>query len=666
MSDLIKTFEFTVDFSNDKFERKDGVKDVIVLVENDNNSSKFRFDFIENIVDGTNVLIRIKHNTGFVKEYVLNIKNKFAELILTRSILVAGNLKMSISFIGNDNSILTPTTFADKILVKESLKGETVIPEEDENKLSGLISQVNVLNEVTAQNTENIRKVLNESKAELETITENSKIASDNIIETNKVLETLKTKSSEMLEEYKNIVSTIQTTLANITNRGHIYGIKRKITDLNGNINSDPSWTRIYDSEGLVANATKDGSSVRNDFDNLYPWKDIISVNYDVENDKINAYYGDSDFKFDGSNGEVMNLVPKFWTKRLSPVQEEDGFYEYIMISDFELQDFIKIDQFLDGRYKTFVDDTNVAHSRSGVYPTVNKNIKQFMEYSKNLGTGYCIEDWRYFVWQILYLVEFAHNDSQKMLGNGVSSWAEKKALVAENNVNRIIVDNASAFPVGRSISIGTSAAWNNAVASNRTVLSIEAYSSGGINGYAINFDGAAVNIAVGNDVWGCAQKTGGCDDLGMKSGTLNNDGRHSVSYRGREDAHSNIFDFVGGLNIKDYQTYASKNPSNYTVDKFDGDYEALSYSNPKETEGYTKVMGYDKKHPLIMLPTTLGAGSSNGYDDYCYSKNSGNRVALVGGSFSDGANAGLFCWSFDYSSTDAVWGIGARLLKYQ
>lgn len=482
-----------------------------------------------------------------------------------------------------------------------------------------------------------------------------------------KVVEELSEKAEEILDEYKNLVQEVQTVLSNVTNRGHIYGIKRKITDLNGNINTSTAWTKIYDNAGLIAQAQKGpDSNVRNDYDNLYPWSEIVTVNYDTETKKVTAYYGDENFKFDGSNGEVLTKKPKMWIKRIFPIQEEDGFYEYRMIADFELQDFIQIDPYMDGRYEMYVDEGNIGHSKSGVYPTYNKNIKQFEEYARNLGDDFCIEDWRRFVDETLYLVEYADNNSQSTLGRGVSEWSEKKALVAESNVNRIIVDNASIFPIGRSICIGTNAAWNSAVAKDRTITSIETYSKDGISGYAIYFDGDAVNIAVDNDIWGSAQKTGDCDTLGMKSGCLVNDGRHSVIYRGKEQIHSNMFKFIERLNIKDYQTYVSYNPSNYLPDTFDDNFDKLGYANPNETEGYIKILGFDKKNPLIALPTVLGASSNNGYCDYCFSKNNGNRVALVGGSFDNGARDGLFYWNFNYSSSHSTWNIGARLLKHQ
>lgn len=46
--------------------------------------------------------------------------------------------------------------------------------------------------------------------------------------------------------------------------------------------------------------------------------------------------------------------------------------------------------------------------------------------------------DTRYFILQLLYLVEYADYNSQSKLGRGVSEWFNTKALIAENKVNRI------------------------------------------------------------------------------------------------------------------------------------------------------------------------------------------------------------------------------------
>lgn len=76
MSQIIREFLFNVNFQDDKFERADRKTEVITIVENDNKSTKFKFNFEEEIQDGTNILVKIKHNTGFVKDYVLCIENK--------------------------------------------------------------------------------------------------------------------------------------------------------------------------------------------------------------------------------------------------------------------------------------------------------------------------------------------------------------------------------------------------------------------------------------------------------------------------------------------------------------------------------------------------------------------------------------------------------------
>lgn len=519
---------------------------------------------------------------------------------------------------------------------------------------------------ITPENTENYIEYMDKTVKQLK---EDGEELINNITnEKNQVISELETKSTEILDEYNNLVEQVKTVLSNITNRGHIYGIKRKITDLSGNKNTSTAWIKIYDNEGLVAEAQKGiDSNVRNDYDNLYPWNKIITLNYDTTNKKVNAYYGDDTFAWDGSNGEVLTRVPKLWIKRLFPVQEDDGYYEYRLIADFELQDFIEVKQFEAGRYKIYKDSDNIAHSFSGVVPTYNTNIKTFKQYATNLGDDFCLVDWRRFVIETLYLVEYGDNNSQAKLGNGIQSYTKATSLLAESNVNRIIVSSAgTGLWIGKTICIGTSGDWNSGVAANREITAIEDYNSDGVTGKAIYFDGDAVNIAVGNVIWGSAQKTGECDSLGMKSGCLNNNGYHSMIYRGFEDIIAHMFEFIEGLNIKDYQTYVNDDPSTYAPDVFDGKYEALSYANPNNAEGYIKVMGFDKKHPLIALPTELGASTSTGYADYCYSRNAGNRVARVGGDFDHGAGCGFFYWNFYYGSSSSFWYIGARLLKYQ
>lgn len=69
---------------------------------------------------------------------------------------------------------------------------------------------------------------------------------------------------------------------------GHIYGIKRKITD-----NTASTWERIGDSVGLIAKARKATTeAVQNDFTTRYPWSEIKTCNVDV-NGNITAFIGE-------------------------------------------------------------------------------------------------------------------------------------------------------------------------------------------------------------------------------------------------------------------------------------------------------------------------------------------------------------------------------------
>ena len=197
-----------------------------------------------------------------------------------------------------------------------------------------------------------------------------------------------------------------------------IYGIKR---DTNS---TTTTWERIEDSVGLIANASLPGNeNVQNDFDNIYPWSDIKSYNYDANTKNVTAWYGDSNFAFDGSNGEVLTYIPGFYYKR----EVVDGI-EYQYISETEQEGYAYSEPFSVGRYKISGGDR--GRSKNGVSPSVSATISEFRESASALGTDFSILDYHYYVLQMLYLVEYADYDSQTKLGKGVT----------ENNDGAIIM----------------------------------------------------------------------------------------------------------------------------------------------------------------------------------------------------------------------------------
>lgn len=444
-----------------------------------------------------------------------------------------------------------------------------------------------------------------------------------------------------------------------ISKKGNLYGIKRKVND-----NTSPAWERIGDSIGLVAKATKNGETVQNDFDSRYPWSEIISYNYDVIKKKINAYYGDPTFKFDGTNGEVLTRIPEFYWKR-----EIINGYEYIYIADYAIAGFNKSEEFSVGRYDACIDEDGKLHSYSGYSPSTNKNITQHRDAAKLLSDEFCMIDYRYFMLQMLYLVEYANYNSQSQLGNGIIGIrynANDKAIIAQERTNTIVIATNDYFKVGQQIAIGTTVDGVS-ICKDRTITKITEYSKDTTEGTAITFDGDPVNIAIGNIIHACAQKEGGCDSLGMKSGCLANDSQHAVIYRGIENIFGNVFNWIDGLNIQNYQAYICRNPKEYISDKFEVPYIKLGYVNCNEKDMYIKKLGFDEKNPDIALPIEIGggAGSSSGMCDFYYSSE-GNRVARVGGGFNSGSLAGLWYWSCYNSSVTSDLNCGARLLKHQ
>lgn len=484
-----------------------------------------------------------------------------------------------------------------------------------------------------------------------------------NVIVDNASNVTITLDSSEIYVTEKDLENALQNAKLY---SGKNYGIKRLITD-----NTLPTWTRIADAEGLTANATKNGTEVANDFDNLYPWSHIRKCNVDAATGQVLAYYGETGFQADGSNGEVMVKIPEFWWKRERLPDEFGNVYEYIYIADYARAGYKKSEEFFVGAYiistETTEGDTIIAHSRSGAIPKYNTTKANFRNYAKALGEGWQLMDYHYFLLQMLYLVEYAHYNSQSMLGNGIVGFNTAKALIAENNVNRIIVSSVgTGLWVGKTICIGATDAWNSSVAADREITSIEDYNDGQVTGKAIHFNGDPVNIAVNNVIWGSAQKTGENDSLGNASGCLINDSYHSVNYRGIENIFGHMWQHIDGLNIKDYIAYICKDPASYENDKFDAPYEKIGYVNAETTDSYIKKLGLDEKHPEVALPTEIGASSSTGAcDNYWCAE--GNRIACVGGHFSNyWGSAGFFAWGCYYTSSSASWGCGARLLKHQ
>ena len=378
--------------------------------------------------------------------------------------------------------------------------------------------------------------------------------------------------------DYQTCLSLVNDIMGNpAPAEGHIYGVKRLRSSTN------TLWERTNEGRDLTANATHNGTEVQNDFDNIYPWSDIISFDYDSTQQLVTAYYGDENFTFSPSDTKVnvFTKIPRFWYKRY--IDEDD--YEHIEIADYAAEGFLESKEFAVARY-SYEGSTSAPRSCSGLSPLTSTTGVNFRKGAKLLGDNICLFDWRALgIIQLLYLVEYANNNSQEMLGNGVS---------------------------------------------RTTVVS----------------------------------KSGQLDNLGMKSGCLNNDERSSVMYRGIEDIFGNIHQLIDGINVNgENHPYVCIDSSKYKFNKYNGDYVKVSYANDISSGGYISKLGYDENYPLIMLPVDgPRVDSESGFTDF-YRYSAGDRVIRFGGYYLDIANCGLFAIDSTIASADSASTSGARLL---
>ncbi len=255
------------------------------------------------------------------------------------------------------------------------------------------------------------------------------------------------------------------------------------------------SYARLDDASALTVGSSTGGQAITSDFDNVFPWSDIRRCNLS-DAGVVNAYHGDPLYIEDGTNGQVMVEIPKFWYKSELDITT-DKIYKW-WISDNPTDGFsvhpafirnsVEKDKIYISAYEGNVS-SNIMRSIIGVQPSTDTNVSNgtivgFRDYAQARGAGWEMQDFlTVSAIQLLYLIEFATFDTQTSIGRGV-------------------VDKAS----------------GSANESNNTG--------------ATSFLGSA---------------------SGRQSGT---DGLTSVSFRGVENFWGNIWKWTDGLNLNDYEAF--------------------------------------------------------------------------------------------------------------
>ena len=447
---------------------------------------------------------------------------------------------------------------------------------------------------------------------------------------------------------------------------------------------SEPECKRLYDAEGMTA-AAHMGSydpELKNDFDDVFLMKARGErINYDIANRKILAIEGDSNFKLDGTNGDVFVRLIAHWHKReILP----DG-REIRAIADGPVQGYEYVPERLIPCYLASAADAeseanNTAgtlRSISGARPLTQVSLQNFYEKAK--ATGCTLMDMDTWADQAdMMLIEFATRNMQAAIGNGASSLPYANthtALMAESDTNRVVLTTAQAntYVVGQRISIST-AAYGTDVARFRKLLSTTVVDEE--QGWsALEFDGDPVTIAVGNYVTGNMMDCGGSNDIVIGSGYIGTNGKAQVKYRGVEDVFGNVFQgLLGVLKIGTHPPiyYYCDDPNHYGFE-VNEHWREIARRTDGDPEGYVKEMYGDMTAPLatsLIAETTTGASSATYWCDYYYRSEipevpepSRVRVPFFGGSWLSGSHCGPWCGYWHYAPSTSPWFCGARPL---
>lgn len=450
------------------------------------------------------------------------------------------------------------------------------------------------------------------------------------------------------------------------------YGARRKVGA------SSTTWERVGAAVGLVAKAAVGNGTVQNDFmASVYPYNSVKPCNV-AEDMSVNAYLGDADFQWDGSNGDVMLEVPQVYTARYFETDSDGVEWEYRWVAAGPVGRCHLDHAFTDGdrqSEKIYIPIFNGSlntegtklESKAGVFPLHNKTRAQFRTLCTAKGDKWCLDDvWTMHLLDTLFIVMFAGTNAQTILGRGRSEMpydnAANVALQARNNTNYITIAKswAERFTVGQGIGIGTSAG-SQSVFAERTVTQIT--DSAEIESASnIFFDGDPVNITTDHHVWSCVQKTGATIEMQSANGRVEGvDGRTAVRFLYIEDWFGNMWQFRDGDNIKKFQHYYCNKRSSYADKVYEGDYFKVGYE-ASQTGGYVKKFGYDPEWPEIEICVDATGSSGTYFPDYYWAAEGGELV-ISGGNVNNGVNDGPFYRNCNNGSGNSNWNIGGRPL---
>lgn len=482
------------------------------------------------------------------------------------------------------------------------------------------------------------------------------------------------------------------------TSRSKIYGVK---FDLNSNTSKG---IRIADAKDFINNYVVNNvfqNAEQNNFDNVFPWCDIRRCNLKIENGlKTITYENEDGFALDGSNGNVMVEIPKFYTMHEIVGNEEilaitgepkSGFeVEPAFFKDGKEVDFIYVAAYMSAGNAL---NTNI-YSYSSSSPM--NNSKLYTDIDNYNAIGYSSYDFAVqMMLQALYTIEFADRDTKAYMQgvanlpyfyNGATGFLIQEFI----NNHTVIVNNQNRMEnlvIGTQIGLGHTENNRNVI---RTITDIEDDIEN--NRRTITFDRDVTGLtALVDSLYGVAQNNGKCDILNYHTGRIyTNNGVSPFRYRYMENLWGNMWHRMAGLKVKELEYYYSFNESDFkkSVDDVTANWKKLNYKAANQhymgvEKPWIVKCGYDNNNRRIALPTVCGSENGGGNGKYysagffCYyDKNYNDEnidstveyVSAMGGSWDAAELSSIYttrCWikaDADYSD-DSNWHYGNRII---
>ena len=352
----------------------------------------------------------------------------------------------------------------------------------------------------------------------------------------------------------------------------------------------------------------------------------------------VNAYYGDPGYAEDGSNGQVMVEQPAFYY-RVVPLSEEQS-------ADGKGIHLKKAQYYISG----------TKHRGFKLHPafTCNNTICQYIYLSAYEACLYDVSADKY----ILDDAQTADFKEDKL-----SSIAGAKPMSGKSQA----ATRANVRTAAHNRGEGWEQSYAAPLSASQLLLLIE---------YA-TFDaqtaiGMGVVSKTSDGSSNMSEPTGGTRSLGNASGTAGGGSTvQSVSYRGEENLWGNIWTWADGMNIKNPSTFAEGDAGAlYVADHGFADDTAVSpYRDtgiyPCYGDGYISALGYSEQFDWMFIPSQVSGGAHLPVGDYYENVYPGWRTAKLGGKWSDGTEAGAFCWGMANDSSVRYQSSGGRLVYY-